>query len=125
MVATSAVGEETQVTKRDDVVITLDRGAAIAAAQVLLDCSDARVVQVADALIAAARPGPDRIDIDGRYDSRTDAIRYLGFATRQPSGLYRVLANVGGALCVVEVSLHFDVPAAEAPKVAIGEDAQP
>lgn len=111
-------------TKRDDVTVSLDRGAAIAAALMLQDCRDARVVQVADALIAAARPGPDRICIDGRYDSRTDAIRYLGFATRQPSGLYRVLADVGGALCLVEVSLHFDdVPAAEAPRVAIGEDA--
>ena len=112
------------MTKRDDITVSLDRGAAIAAALVLQDCRDVRLTHVADVLLAAARPGPDRINIDGRHDSRTDAIRYCGFATRQPSGLYRVPAIVGDALCIVEVSLHFDdVPAAEAPKIAIGEDA--
>jgi hypothetical protein len=110
--------------KRDDVTVSIDRREAITAAELLLGSGNQQVVKVAEILIAAARPGPDRINIDGRYDSRTREIRYCGFATRQPSGLYRVLAIVGDALCIVEVSLHFDdVPAAEAPKIAIGEDA--
>jgi hypothetical protein len=67
--------------------------------------------------------GPERIDLSGRYDSRTDAIRYLGYATRQPDGRYRVLADVNGSLCIVEVTLHFEassvVPAtvADSPNV--------
>jgi hypothetical protein len=109
------------VTKRDDVTVSIDRRDAIAAAELLLDSASRKVAEI---LLAAARPGPDRINIDGRYDSRTREIRYCGFATRQPSGLYRVPAIVGDALCIVEVTLHFDdVPAAEAPKVSIGEDA--
>lgn len=110
-------------TKRDNITVSLDRGAAIYVAQRLLSSGDQREARVADILLAAARPGPDRIDIAGRYDSRTDQIRYLGFATRQPNGLYRVLADVGGALCIVEVTLHFDLPPADAPRIAIGEDA--
>ncbi len=108
----------------DDVTVSIDRHDAIAAAEQLLGSLNQRVLKVADILLAAARPGPDKIDLDGRYDSRTDAIRYMGMATRQPSGLYRVLANVGGALCIVEVTLHFDVPPAEAPRVAIGEETE-
>jgi hypothetical protein len=110
-------------TKGDDITISLDRGEAIHAAERLLSSGDQREAQVAEVLLRAARPGPDRVDIDDRYDSRTDQIRYRGFATRQPNGLYRVLAEVGGALCIVEVTMHFDPPPADAPRVAIGEDA--
>lgn len=48
---------------------------------------------------------PTEIDIDGRVDDR--GIMYIGKARLQPDGTWRVLANVGGALCLVEVSLTF------------------
>ena len=110
--------------KRDDITISIDRRDAIDAAELLLGSGNQHAARVAEILLAAARPGPDTIDLDRRYDSRTNAIQYLGMARRQSNGLYRVLANVGGALCIVEVTLHFDVPAAEAPRVAIGTDVQ-
>jgi hypothetical protein len=43
---------------------------------------------------------PDEVDVDGRCDAR--GIVYLGKARRQPDGTWRCLANVGGALCLVE-----------------------
>ncbi len=44
--------------------------------------------------------------VDGRIDRR--GIRYLGIATRQPDGTWQCLADVGGALCRVEVTLTPD-----------------
>lgn len=119
---TAALGGEGIGVKRDDITVSVDRRDAICAAELLQGSGNQHAAKVADILLAAARPGPDQIDLDRRYDSRTNAIQYLGMARRQPNGLYRVLANVGGALCIVEASLHFDVPPAEAPRVAIGED---
>lgn len=43
---------------------------------------------------------PDEIDIDGHVDAK--GILYMGKALKMPNGMYRCLANVGGALCVVE-----------------------
>lgn len=48
---------------------------------------------------------PDIVDVCGRFDEAYQ-IEYLGDATRQPNGLHTVLANVKGALCLVEVSLR-------------------
>jgi len=52
------------------------------------------------------RVEPDELDVDGRVDSR--GIVFIGKAGRQPDGTWRCLANVGGALCVVEVKITFD-----------------
>ncbi len=43
------------------------------------------------------------VDVDGYIDAR--GIRYLGKATRQEDGTWRCLADVDGALCLVEVTL--------------------
>lgn len=52
---------------------------------------------------------PTQIDVDKRIDEESDgAISYIGNATLQPDGTWRCLANVGGALCLVEVKLRFD-----------------
>lgn len=48
---------------------------------------------------------PDEIDLNGRTDAKDAGIEYLGMAKRQVDGKYRVLANVHGALCTVEVSV--------------------
>jgi hypothetical protein len=55
---------------------------------------------------------PETIDVDGVIDERTrdrdgwGHVQFIGKATRQPDGTWRVLANVGGTLCVVECSLR-------------------
>lgn len=49
-------------------------------------------------------PLPDEIDVEGHVCAR--GIRYLGKAAKQPDGKYICLADVGGALCRVEVSIH-------------------
>ena len=51
---------------------------------------------------------PYSFDVSRQYDRRTDGIQYLGIARRQTNGLYKCLANVAGALCVVEVRINFD-----------------
>jgi hypothetical protein len=43
------------------------------------------------------------IDVDGHIDEK--GIRYLGKAAKQPDGTWRCLADVGGALCLVEVRI--------------------
>lgn len=48
---------------------------------------------------------PLEVDVDGRVDDRL-GIQYFGKAGLQPDGTWRCLANVGGALCVVEVSIR-------------------
>jgi len=50
--------------------------------------------------------GPTEVDIGGRFDERL-GIEYLGKARLRDNGLYCVLANVSGALCLVEVRLDF------------------
>jgi len=45
----------------------------------------------------------EEIDLDGHVDAK--GIRYIGKATRQMNGKYLCLANVGGALCRVEITL--------------------
>lgn len=57
---------------------------------------------------------PTEVDVDGRFDEKS-GIMYIGKATRQEDGTWRCLANVGGALCLVEVSIKWD------PKTMIGE----
>ena len=44
------------------------------------------------------------VDIDGLVDDRK-GIQYIGTARRQADGTWQCLANVGGALCLVEVSI--------------------
>jgi NTP pyrophosphatase (non-canonical NTP hydrolase) len=67
--------------------------------------------------------GPERlseIDLEGIVDEGRD-IRYLGKATRQPSGLYVCLAQVGQSLCRVEVRIEVsegEVPSDEKNAVA-------
>ena len=49
------------------------------------------------------------VEVDGLQDTRcVEGIEYWGRATRQPDGTYQCLANVGGALCLVEVTLTPD-----------------
>lgn len=52
---------------------------------------------------AEAQAAPDSVDLDGYIDAR--GIRYIGSAARTAEGTYRVLADVGGALCRVEVRI--------------------
>ena len=50
---------------------------------------------------------PRRINVDGVFG--TDGhILYIGEATQQFNGTWRALANVFGALCVVEVDIKFE-----------------
>ena len=46
---------------------------------------------------------PDEIDLDGKMDGK--GVVYWGKAKRQSDDIYRCLAEVGGALCIVEVRL--------------------
>lgn len=46
-------------------------------------------------------------DIDGRVDKKF-GIRYIGKARLQQNGKWRCLADINGALCLVEISLRFD-----------------
>ncbi len=46
---------------------------------------------------------PVEFDVDGHVDAR--GIEYIGKASLQFNGKWRCLANVGGALCVVEVKI--------------------
>lgn len=46
---------------------------------------------------------PFEIDLDDHVDDK--GIRYIGKARRQSDGTWRCLANVGGALCLVEVKI--------------------
>lgn len=52
---------------------------------------------------------PDEVDVDGRVDAK--GVRFVGKAKRQPDGTWCALADVDGALCLVEctvVFLHLD-----------------
>lgn len=45
------------------------------------------------------------VDVDGYLDV-TGSIRYIGRARRQEDGTWRCLADVHGALCLVEVTIR-------------------
>lgn len=47
----------------------------------------------------------NEIDVDGYWVK--EGISLIGTATKQPDGKWRCLANVCGALCLVEVSITF------------------
>jgi hypothetical protein len=49
---------------------------------------------------------PDELDVDGMMDAK--GVVFIGRAKRQPNGTWRCLANVGGALCIVEVKITFE-----------------
>jgi len=51
-------------------------------------------------------PNPDKVelDVDGMADPNHD-ITYIGKATKMEDGTWRCLANVEGALCLVEVNI--------------------
>lgn len=51
----------------------------------------------------------DEIDIDGYFDERKQ-IRYVSKATRIVGNVYRCLAVVGRALCIVEVTVRPEPP---------------
>lgn len=56
-------------------------------------------------------PGPEvaqSVDVDGIWDERRQVL-YMGTATKQPSGRWHCLAQVGGALCVIEVTIVIGV----------------
>ena len=53
---------------------------------------------------------PDELDVDGMVDAK--GVIFIGKAKRQADGTWRCLANVGGALCVVEVRITFQEEAA-------------
>lgn len=46
---------------------------------------------------------PKEVDVDGMMDRK--GVIFLGKATQQFDGTWRCLANVGGALCLVEVKI--------------------
>lgn len=45
------------------------------------------------------------IDVDGHIDARKDGIKFIGKAVHVFDNTYRCLAEVAGAVCVVEVSV--------------------
>jgi hypothetical protein len=49
------------------------------------------------------------VDLEGHFDEATQ-IEYLGKAKLQPNGKWHCLANVRGALCMVEVTITFAWP---------------
>jgi hypothetical protein len=49
---------------------------------------------------------PKEIDINGHVDAK--GVRYLGKATKMANGMYQCLADVDGALCVVECRIVED-----------------
>lgn len=63
---------------------------------------------------------PSEIDLDNHVDDK--GIRYIGKAWRQPDGSWRCLAEVGGALCLVEVKITLPTfgPFAEDARAARG-----
>lgn len=48
----------------------------------------------------------EEVTVDGIVDP-TGYIRYIGKATRQPNGKWHCLAQVGSALCIVEVRIRY------------------
>jgi len=46
---------------------------------------------------------PKELDVDGYIDAK--GIRYLGKATKQPDGTWRCLADIAGALVLVQVKI--------------------
>lgn len=55
---------------------------------------------------------PYEVDLDGIYDPKFNGIdesrgciKYIGKATLQENGKFKVLADVNGFLCVVEVNI--------------------
>lgn len=44
-------------------------------------------------------------NLDRMYDHKSEHISYIGRATLYQSGKWRVLANVNGTLCLVEVRI--------------------
>lgn len=64
-------------------------------------------------VIVTADVDATEIDVDGLVDEST-GIRYLGSARRDLDGRWRCLANVGDALCLVEVTIR--------PTVHVGGD---
>lgn len=47
--------------------------------------------------------GVEEVDVDGMVDAK--GVRFVGKARRQPDGTWRALADVGGALCLVECTV--------------------
>jgi hypothetical protein len=47
---------------------------------------------------------PRQLDVDGMVDQK--GVRFLGTATQQFNGSWQCLADVGGALCLVEVKIQ-------------------
>lgn len=48
-------------------------------------------------------PQTDEVDVEGVVDSK--GVQFIGKAKRQSDGTWRCLANVGGAMCIVEVTV--------------------
>lgn len=48
---------------------------------------------------------PPQVDLDGCIDEARN-IRYIGKATQMYDGTWRVLASIGGCLCIVQVSIR-------------------
>ncbi len=53
---------------------------------------------------------PHEIVVDGMRDEKHPGIQYWGRATLQEDGSYRCIANVGGCLYVVEVTITLGTP---------------
>ena len=53
-------------------------------------------------------PNVQTLDVDGHVDAR--GVRYLGVATRQKDGTWKALADVCGALCIVECRITLQGP---------------
>jgi hypothetical protein len=56
-------------------------------------------------VIVEATPGTSEIDLKGVVDERR-GVRYFGKARRGLDGCWTCLAQVGGTLCFVEVSMR-------------------
>jgi dTMP kinase len=62
-----------------------------------------RIVRAVESMLHAEPP--NQISVNGMVDSRNPDVRLMGIATRQDDGSYKAIAQVGDALCVVQVQL--------------------
>lgn len=64
---------------------------------------------------------PNEIDLDGQVDAK--GVQFIGKATRTTGYLYRCLANVASALCIVEVRLSTNTALDKVAAIVGGDDA--
>lgn len=70
---------------------------------------------IGEKIMKAAMDPLVQIDVDNFVDNQ--GVRFIGKAAAQEDGTWRALADVGGALCLVELSFVFPEQDPTAPQV--------